>query len=213
MIRQMDFKRLLAYSSVEHMGILVLGIGIGGIAGFGSMLHAVNHSVAKAMLFLTAGNTLAHFRTKSTLHARGTLRVLPVTGALWVIGLLAITGSPPFGTFLSELAILKGILDSGGTLVAVFYLASLSIVFVGMSAVILPIVYGVPPKLPAPIAESDPAGHDSPPSEPSPAASEAWWSIVPPLLLAGAALLLGLYLPRAFSDLLHGAAIAVGAES
>ena len=68
-INQMDYKRLLAYSSIEHMGILALGVGIGGIAGFGSMLHAVNHSVIKAMSFLTAGNTLAHFRTKSTLEA------------------------------------------------------------------------------------------------------------------------------------------------
>ena len=72
-INQTDYKRLLAYSSIEHMGILALGVGIGGIAGFGAMLHAVNHSVAKAMLFLAAGNTLAYFRTKSTLEARGTL--------------------------------------------------------------------------------------------------------------------------------------------
>ena len=68
-ISQMDYKRLLAYSSVEHMGILALGVGIGGIAGFGSMLHAVNHSVAKAMLFLAAGNTMAYFHTKSTLRS------------------------------------------------------------------------------------------------------------------------------------------------
>ena len=65
-IGQMDYKRMLAYSSVEHMGILALGVGIGGVAGFGSMLHAVNHSLTKAMLFLAAGNTLACFRTKST---------------------------------------------------------------------------------------------------------------------------------------------------
>ncbi len=70
-IRQSDYKRLLAYSSVEHMGILALGVGIGGIAGFGSLLHAVNHSLTKAMLFLAAGNTLACFHTKSTLQARG----------------------------------------------------------------------------------------------------------------------------------------------
>ena len=70
-IRQMDYKRLLAYSSVEHMGILALGVGIGGVAGFGSMFHAVNHSLTKAMLFLAAGNTLAYFHTKSTLEVRG----------------------------------------------------------------------------------------------------------------------------------------------
>jgi hydrogenase-4 component F len=212
MIRQMDFKRLLAYSSVEHMGILVLGVGIGGVAGFGSMLHALNHSVAKAMLFLAAGNTLGYFHTKSTLLARGTLRVLPVTGALWIIGLLAITGSPPFGAFLSEFAILRGVLDGGHTLVAVFYLAALSIVFVGMSAVVLPIVYGVPAdsqaeKAALPLPEQAVPDFElaAPPAEPL-------WSLGPPLLLAAAAVVLGLYLPVQLTDLLHRAAAAVGAE-
>ncbi len=207
-LRQADFKRLLAYSSVEHMGILVLGVGVGGVAGFGSMLHVVNHSVAKAMLFLAAGNTLSYFHTKSTLHARGVLRVLPVTAALWIIGLLAITGSPPFGAFLSEFAVLKGILDAGRPVVAVFYLAALSIVFVGMSAAILPIVYGVAPK-------PEPGKGACPLSAPVPTpgvALETWWSLAPPLLLAVAALVLGLYLPHALTDLLHGAASAVGAE-
>ena len=143
-IRQMDYKRLLAYSSVEHMGILALGVGIGGVAGFGSMFHAVNHSLTKAMLFLAAGNTLAYFHTKSTLEVRGLLRVLPVTGVLWIAGVLAITGSPPFGTFLSEFAVLKGMIDSSRMVVAVFYLLALAAVFVGMLATVIPMVYGKP---------------------------------------------------------------------
>jgi hydrogenase-4 component F len=211
-IRQMDFKRLLAYSSVEHMGILVLGVGIGGVAGFGSMLHAVNHSVAKAMLFLAAGNTLGYFHTKSTLLARGTLRVLPVTGALWIVGLLAITGSPPFGAFLSELAILRGILDGEHTLVAVLYLAALSIVFVGMSAVVLPIVYGVPAASEPEKADAAVPREAAPESEPPVPAAEPLWSLGPPLLLAAAAVVLGLWLPGGLTDLLHRAAAAVGAE-
>jgi hydrogenase-4 component F len=212
-IGQFDYKRLLAYSSVEHMGILVLGVGIGGIAGFGSMLHAVNHSVAKAMLFMAAGNTLAYFHTKSTLEARGLLRVLPVTGFLWIVGLLAITGSPPFGTFLSEFTVLKGMIDGGRIFIAVFYLIALSIVFVGMSAVILPIVYGKPIKFTLKAAlhsQSDELGPLETPSATT--AEETWWSLVPPLLLAVAALVLGLYLPRELTDLLHRAAITVGAE-
>ena len=62
---------MLAYSSVEHMGILALGVGLGGAATFGAMLHAVNHSLAKGMLFLVAGNLLAAYRTKSTRRGRG----------------------------------------------------------------------------------------------------------------------------------------------
>jgi NADH:ubiquinone oxidoreductase subunit 5 (subunit L)/multisubunit Na+/H+ antiporter MnhA subunit len=220
------------------------------------MFHAVNHSVAKAMLFLAAGNTLAYFHTKSTHEARGTLRLLPVTGILWIVGLLAITGSPPFGAFASEFAVLKGAIDAGRIVVAVFYLAALSIVFVGMSAVVLPIVYGTP-KIPAsPSAEgagsraiethennaagptpdkgtvpfSSNENRDSPLLVDSPVQSkvtelpgnivpktnkrlsEPLWSILPPILLAAAALFLGLYMPQPLSDLLHNAAKAVGAE-
>ena len=99
---QTDYKRMLAYSSVEHMGILALGVGLGGAGSFGALLHAVNHSLAKAMLFLLAGNILAAYRTKATAEVRGMARVLPVTGALWIAGFLAITGSPPFGPFVSR---------------------------------------------------------------------------------------------------------------
>jgi hydrogenase-4 component F len=211
-ISQMDYKRLLAYSSVEHMGILALGVGIGGIAGFGSMLHAVNHSVTKAMLFLAAGNTMAYFHTKSTWEARGLNRVMPVTGILWIVGLLAITGSPPFGTFISEFAILKGMVDSGRFVVAIIYLAALSIVFIGMSAVILPMVYGHPFKF------FTKTGGDKHPSiinkdaTNAKPASEPLWSILPLVLLALVALVLGLYMPQVLSDLLHSAAKAVGAE-
>ena len=211
LIRQMDYKRLLAYSSVEHMGILALGVGIGGVAGFGSMFHAVNHSLTKAMLFLAAGNTLAYFHSKSTLEARGVLRVLPITGFLWIVGTLAITGSPPFGTFLSEFAILKGMLDGSRYLVAVFYLFALATVFLAMLATVIPIVYGKPSAgdVPGPAADRRLPFESSPRSA---SAGEPLWSVATPVLLALAVLVLGLYLPPGLSDLLHRAAAAVGAE-
>jgi hydrogenase-4 component F len=105
---------MLAYSSVEHMGILALGVGLGGAATFGAMLHAVNHSLVKATLFMVAGNILAVYKTRST-GVRGVLQVLPVSGALWVAGFLAITGSPPFGPFLSEFTILKAAFDQNAS--------------------------------------------------------------------------------------------------
>ncbi|HAH06837.1 MAG TPA: NADH dehydrogenase FAD-containing subunit, partial [Elusimicrobia bacterium] len=112
LLGQADFKRLLAYSSVEHMGILAFGAGLG-VAGPAAMLHAVNHSAVKAALFLTAGNLIAAGHSKSTTEMRGLLRALPVSGMLWLAGFLAITGSPPFGPFLSELWILQGALAAG----------------------------------------------------------------------------------------------------
>src|SRR3989442_10667430 len=94
---QADYKRMLAYSSVEHMGILTLGIGLGGAGSFGGVLHTVNHSLTKAMLFLVAGNILSVYRSKSAGDVRGVLRAIPLSGILWMAGLFAITGSPPFG--------------------------------------------------------------------------------------------------------------------
>ncbi len=216
-INQRDYKRLLAYSSVEHMGILALGAGIGGVAGFGCLLHAVNHSVAKALLFLAAGNTLAWSHTKSTLQSRGVKRVLPGTALLWLIGLFAISGSPPFGTFLSEFTILKGIVDAGRWWVCGFYLGSLSVIFVGMSAVILPMVYGEPTgseardQLPPELQTSE--QQVGLPAQACAIARrhEPLWSLAPPLLLAAIALVLGVYVPPQLSLWLQHAAASLGA--
>ena len=141
-LRQADYKRMLAYSSVEHMGILALGVGLGGIGLFGSFLHAVNHSVVKAMLFLTAGNLLARFHTKDTAKVRGACSVLPISGVLWIAGFLAITGSPPFGTFISEFTILRATIEQGRWIVAALYSLFLVVVFVGMSAIVLKMALG-----------------------------------------------------------------------
>src|SRR5262249_18550732 len=81
---QTDYKRMLAYSSVEHMGILALGVGVGAAAADGAMLHAVNHSLTKGALFLVAGNILHACRTKRVVAVRGLLRTLPISGALWI---------------------------------------------------------------------------------------------------------------------------------
>ncbi len=199
---QADFKRMLAYSSVEHMGILALGIGVGGAATFGALLHSVNHSLTKAMLFLAAGNILALYRTKSTTRVRGVLRALPVTGVLWLAGFLAIVGSPPFGPFLSELTILKGAFDAGRPVVAAACLLALGVVFVGMAAICLRMVYGQPPPS---------LGGDRTATCPA-ARHEPLWSVAPAAALGLAVLALGIYVPPQLTGLLQQAAAALGAN-
>src|SRR5260370_9221057 len=125
---QVDYKRMLAYSSVEHMGILAVGVGLGGAGLFGAMLHVINHSLTKVMLFMVAGNLLAVYHSKTARNVSGALQVLPISGLLWVLGFLAITGSPPFGPFLSEFTILKAALDQGRSFVAIAYLVLLAII-------------------------------------------------------------------------------------
>jgi len=191
--RQADFKRMLAYSSVEHMGILALGVGVGGAASFGALLHAVNHSLTKAMLFLVAGNILTFYRSKSTGDVRGVLHALPVSGGLWLLGFLAITGSPPFGPFLSELTILKGALDLGRGGVALAYLFFLAVIFVGMADVVLRMAQGLP--------ETGAA---------EPTAGESLLAILPPAALATLVLLLGLYVPPFLRSAIQAAAGGLG---
>jgi hydrogenase-4 component F len=207
-VGQADYKRMLAYSSVEHMGILALGVGIGGSAIFGAMLHAVNHSLAKAMLFLAAGNILAWYRTKSTSHTRGMNKLLPLTGFLWMAGFLAITGSPPFGLFISELTILKGILDAQQTTAAVVYLSALALVFVGMASIMLKMIFSPPSETTAPGDFPSEMDRRIPLNEKK--IREPLWSIVPPALLGILVLCLGFYIPPGLSELLHRAACLVG---
>jgi hydrogenase-4 component F len=125
MARQRDYKRMLAYSSVEHMGILVFGIGIGGLAAFGSLLHLVNNALTKGVMFMAAANIHRAYGSKSIDDVRGALRRVPVSGALFLAGFFAVTGSPPFGPFLSEFTILRGAISSGRYGVAAAFLALL----------------------------------------------------------------------------------------
>jgi hydrogenase-4 component F len=203
-VGQSDYKRMLAYSSVEHMGILALGVGLGGAGVLGAMLHAVNHSLTKAGLFLVAGNILAIYKTRTIDQVRGVRGLLPLSGILWLAGFLAITGSPPFGPFLSEFTILKEALDQGRPAIAGVYLALLAVVFVGMATIVLRMVQGTP-------SAKDLPPHPFPsPAEERGAAAEPLWGTVPPLVLCLFVLVLGVYVPPGLFALLKEAAQTVG---
>lgn len=191
-VGQLDFKRMLAYSSIEHMGIQAVGIGLGGLGSFGGLLHAVNHSLMKGMLFLVAGNILAHYRTKSTKTITGVLNDLPHSGVLWLAGLFAITGTPPFGLFLSELTIIRAALDSGHLMVAIVLLAALGIIFIGMASLVLGMAYGYGK------------------AKTLVRTTESRYAILPPAILCVCVLLLGVYLPPMLNDLLTEAASLLG---
>jgi len=141
-VGQGNYRRMLAYSSVEHMGILSLSIGIGGAAVFGGMLHAVNNALNKGILFLAAGNILQARRTSEVKQVRGLFRTLPLSGTLFTIGFFAATGFPPFGTFVSEFSILRGMFAEGSPVVALLFLAFLAVVFIGMGSIVLEMVQG-----------------------------------------------------------------------
>ena len=218
---QTDYKRLLAYSSVENMGIIAIGVGLGGAGVFGAMLQALNHSLAKAMLFLLSGNILARYQSKNIARVRGLLLAAPATGLLWLAGFLAITGMPPFGLFLSKFTILKAAFDGGHVGIAIVVLGFLAIIFMGMTTAFLAMAQGEPPEPEAGLPSRSPQEQEEggPPSRavlrrgslrPGFAAGEGWWQIAPPAVLGFLVLCLGLTVPVKLSGVLHQIALTLG---
>ena len=133
MLIQHDIKRLLAYSSVEHMGIITLALGVGTpLAVYGALLHILNHAVAKSALFYLAGVITQEYRTKQIMRIRDLLRLMPRTGSIFLVFALVITGAPPFGIFFSKLLITWSVFSSGFYLIGSVLLLLLGAVFAGM---------------------------------------------------------------------------------
>ncbi len=186
MIVQRDLKRLLAYSSIEHMGIVAIGVGVGGAFGlYGALLHAFNHSVAKTLLFMAAGNVREHFGTLKMERIRGMAAAMPWTSSGLIVGSLAIVGMPPFGLFVSEFMILTGAFAQAKYAVAVIVLIGLSVVFGALLHHFQKMLTGEklgPPKL-----------------------QRQWSDLAPMAVCAAALLVLGVSIPVSFVDLLHRA--------
>ena len=142
-LTQKDYKRLLAYSSIEHMGIIAVAIGMfTPLSIYGALLHMINHSLTKAMLFLTSGNILQKYDTKEMIKVRGLLKLLPVSGTVFLLGLLAITGTPPFSIFGSELSIVASAFQSGRYILGILFLSLLAVVFAGITITLFKMFHG-----------------------------------------------------------------------
>ena len=140
LLRQRDLKRMWAYSSVEHVGLLALAIGIGATPIF--ILHALNHSLVKVALFLLSGGILQVYGTKSLSKIRGLLTVAPLWGVALIAGTFAIAGSPPFGTFISEWLLLRDTFAAGQPLAAALVIAGLTVAFVALTSHVTPMLFG-----------------------------------------------------------------------
>lgn len=183
LLTQRNYKRMLAYSSVEHIGIICLGLGFGGYWGtLGALLHLVNHALAKSLLFILSGNILLKYHTTEIRDVRGLLRAAPWTGALFLAGTLALIGLPPFAPFISEFIIFRAGLESNAW-VAGAGIALLVVVFAGMLASVNRMLYGASP-------------------DAMPCGDALKWSLAPLALNFALLLILGLALPAAFVNAL-----------
>lgn len=133
LLQQSDIKRMLAYSSIEHMGIVALGFAFGiPVAVGGAFLHVVNHSASKSLAFLAAGRLAERYGTREIARIRGAIGTLPISGTLFVVAALSLAGMPPFGIFRSELMILAGGFTSAPWVTAAV-LALLLVAFAGIT--------------------------------------------------------------------------------
>lgn len=191
MARQADFKRMLAYSSVEHVGIMAVALGLGGKAVFGALFHILANGLTKGVLFLSSGNIHRSYNSKSTDHVRGALRRLPWSGGIFLAGFIAITGSPPFAPFISEFTVVSSAFIAGRYMVGALFLVSLGIIFIGMALTVLPMVMGEAP------ADSEVTSY-----------RDTLWTVGPPLGLLLLVFLLGVWIPAPLMTILQeGAAL------
>lgn len=192
MLRQRDLKRLLAYSSMENIGVMAVAIALS--AGTGFALQAVNHSLVKVALFLLAGNLLQSYGTKNIRELRGVLSAQPAQGVLLLFAAIAVAGTPPFGSFLAEWQILTVAADGRHIATVVVLCIALAVAFIGLAVQIGGIVFN---------GDGSEAATDVT-ETPVPKASYSL-GVVPAILLL-TSLVLGVMLPLAAYSLMGGSA-------
>ncbi len=145
---QKHIKRLLAYSSLEHIGIIACGLGFANpISVFGALFHMINHAMVKSLMFFTAGNISLKFHSKDMEHIKGAIQLMPVSGIVLLVGGLALAGSPPFSIFLSEFYILCGGFEGNHWFASALFVLFLVIVFGGLTHHLLQMALGEPNNL------------------------------------------------------------------
>ena len=186
-IVQHDLKRLLGYHSVEHVGIIALGLGFGGRLGtYGALLHVVNHGVTKALAFLVAGDAINRYGTRDMRLMKGFLAVAPVAATLLLMGAFSLAGTPPFSIFVSELLVVRAGIAAGRLVPVAIFLVMVVVIFAGLVHHVGQMAFGV--------ADGRAVrGREAPAP------------ILAMLLLAAVMLLLGVWIPRGPDRLLQAA--------
>ena len=187
---QHDIKRFLAYCSVEHLGIIALGLGLGGLGTFAALFHTLNHSLAKSLAFFSAGRLGQSFGTHNMDKMSGSFHVSPIWGTGIFASILILIGIVPFSLFMSEFQLLKAAVDGNRMLVVILFLAGTGVVFVGTLRYALPLAFG------------EPTGH----FEPVPARKLDAFLVAAPLMIL---LILGLWMPKPLHSALTSAAAII----
>jgi len=154
----------------------------------------LNNALTKTSLFLSAGNIHRYYGSKRRCEIMGSLAALPFSATAFLLGFLAITGSPPFGPFLSEFAVLRGIFGGGHFLLGAAFIILLVVIFIGMGSTVLPVTLG-------PAMEEVESEYFK----------ETALTVISPILLLATVLFIGIYLPKPLQAMFTQAAALVEA--
>ncbi len=180
-----DFKRMLAYSSVEHMGILSIGAALGSAGVWAALFHVWSNSLTKGALFMSAGNIRRAAGGRTMDEVSGMAVLTPRSAAIFVAGMFAVTACPPFSPFFSELRVLRAAIETGHGVAAALFLVCLLFAFFGLTRLVFAIVDGRPRRAAKATSERFP---------------ESAGVVIPPLLLIGISVCLGLWTPTVLQD-------------
>lgn len=186
-----NYKRLIAYACVSSSGVIAIGLSVGKAAAYGVLLYVVSNAFVKALLFLTAGRLRAVYHTNEVKALSGVIRVLPFSGLLFAVGIFALLGFPPFGSFMAEMLILSGIVQVGNLIAFTLMCTMLTVIFVATGRSIFPMIWG-------------------PSEREAPVGIETLVTTVPKLGFVAALILLGVYTPAPISALLLQVAQSIG---
>jgi len=185
-----NLKRLIAYASINHAGVIAIGLGIGRDATYGLFVYVISNAFIKAILFLTAGKIKAHYRTKDTRQISGLLRDLPYSGLFLMVGTFALLGFPPFGSFFGELLILSALVSSDNMMVFAGFCVLITVSFVATGRTIFPMIWG------------EPKPHRDWPRQ-------TFLSSSPKVVFLAILVVLGVYIPPIVNDLIQEVAASV----
>jgi hydrogenase-4 component F len=188
-----NYVQLIAFASLNHGGVLAIGLGIGRPAAYGVILYAVSNAFIKAILFLTAGKIEAHYKTEDAREISGLLKDMPYSGAFFMVGTFALLGFPPFGSFLGELLILSGLISTGHYGIFAAFCAILTVAFAATGRALFPMIWGTPKRQ-------------------GEWADQSLAAMLPKLVFLAALLAMGSYLPAPVNGLFQQAAASLGAE-
>lgn len=184
-----NYKRMLAYSSIENMGILAIGMALGPVAYYAVVLHLIGHSLAKASFFLTSGNILELFDSKRIKSVSGIVNADSKTGWLWIASFLAICAFPTSVLFISEFLVIKAMILQKHYVLCVLFVLLLTIILFGIGRVVIKMTFGELSEDKAKLVEENKK-------------KVSLWMYIPQVIMLVIVFVMGVYIPCYLNDII-----------